>query len=105
MTPEKALNNINEWFGIEDCESLQEEWQTLKSAVLAQLSHNTGSLKLPTWEDNLESFKLFRPHKWEGNPNAPCVPFIDSGIIDVPCYLAGSQNYHEFIERQLHEGA
>ena len=32
-----------------------EEWQTLKSAVLAQLSHNTGSPKLPDYLD----FHLF----------------------------------------------
>jgi len=42
MTPETALNNINEWFGIEDCESLQSEWQTLKSAVLAQQTTNSA---------------------------------------------------------------
>ena len=52
MKPESALILMQQVVDNYSMNCAQEEaWQTLKAAVLAQLSHNTGSLKLPTFGD------------------------------------------------------
>jgi hypothetical protein len=63
-------------------------WQTLKSSELAKQSPNTGSPKLPTWEET---------YKWAYGSHG--APDLDQGQYAI---LRGC---YEFICRQLRAGA
>ena len=66
-----------------------EAWQTLKTAVLAQQTNNTGSPKLPTLEETLAHFNCDQELYTDGQR-------LTHGLIE-RCY--------NFICRQLRAGA